>query len=287
MDISIGLPATIPGTSGERVLAWARQADAGPFKSLGIIDRLVYSNHEPLIALAAAAGATQRIRLMTTLLLGPLRDAAVLAKQAATLDALSGGRFTLGLGVGGREDDYRAVAVPMHERGQRFDEQLALLKRVWAGEPVGDGIGPIGPPSARPGGPEVLIGGGAPAALRRAGRWGDGYIAAPMGPDQVAGAYATVEASWREAGRSGRPRLVGGMYYVLGPESTERGRDYLRDYYGFLGPMAEQIAASIPTTPEAVKGITAAYAGIGMDELVFWPCVADLNQIDRLADLTG
>src|SRR5438067_2210143 len=103
MEIGIGLPATIPGVEGERVLEWARRADAGPFSSLGIIDRLVYPNYEPLIALAAAAGATRRIRLMPSILIAPLRNTAMLAKEAASLDALSGGRLTLGLAVGGRE----------------------------------------------------------------------------------------------------------------------------------------------------------------------------------------
>src|ERR671933_208143 len=109
MDIGIGLPATIPGTSGSLVLDWAKRADSGPFSSLGIIDRLVYPNYEPLITLAAAAAVSSRVRLMSTVLIGPLRPSGLLAKQAAPIDALSGGRLTLGLGVGAREDDFRAA----------------------------------------------------------------------------------------------------------------------------------------------------------------------------------
>ena len=171
MKIGIGLPATIPGADRQLILDWARTADTGPFSSLGIIDRLIYPNYEPLITLAAAAGATSRIRLMTTILLAPLRNTAVLAKQAATLDAISGGRLTLGLGVGGRDDDYQAADVAYQGRGKRFDEQLALMKRVWAGEPVEEDLGPIGPPPGRTGGPEVLIGATAPRAVRRVGQW--------------------------------------------------------------------------------------------------------------------
>src|SRR5215210_5639736 len=116
MDIGIGLPATIPGRRGSLILEWAKQADSGPFSSLGILDRLVYPNYEPLITLAAAAAVTERVRLMTTVLIAPLRGAGVLAKQAATIDALSGGRLTLGLGVGAREDDFRFAPASFHDR---------------------------------------------------------------------------------------------------------------------------------------------------------------------------
>src|SRR6266496_2703744 len=117
----------MPGTEGKRILDWAKKADAGPFSSLGILDRLVYSNYEPLVTLAAAAGVTQHIRLMTTVLLAPLRNTAILAKQAASLDALSGGRLTLGLGIGAREDDFHAASVPFKRRGKLFDEELETL----------------------------------------------------------------------------------------------------------------------------------------------------------------
>ncbi len=153
MDIGIGLPATIPGTRGSLILDWAKRADSGPFSSLGVIDRLVYPNYEPLITLAAAAAVTDRVRLTSTILIAPLRGAGVLAKQAASIDALSGGRLTLGLGVGVREEDFNVAPATFHDRARRFEEQLELMKRVWSGQPASDEVGPIGPPPARPGGP--------------------------------------------------------------------------------------------------------------------------------------
>src|SRR3954468_14132061 len=125
MDVGIGLPATIAGVERQQLLEWARRAEARGFSSLGTIDRLVYGNYEPLIALAAAAAVTERIRLATTILIGPYRaNGALVAKQAASVDRLSGGRLVLGVAVGGREDDYQVSGVDFHTRGRRFEEML-------------------------------------------------------------------------------------------------------------------------------------------------------------------
>src|SRR3954464_8568487 len=155
MEVGIGLPTTIPGVTGEQVLEWARRAEARGFSSLGTIDRIVYSNYEPLIALAAVAGVTERIRLATTILIAPYRaNAALVAKQAATVDHLSGGRLVLGVAVGGREDDYAVSGVDFHTRGRRFDEMLEEGERIWAGGPVaGGGRGSGGASRAPAGGP--------------------------------------------------------------------------------------------------------------------------------------
>src|SRR5436305_3644382 len=144
MRIGIGHPATIPGANGQLILDWAQRADAGPFSSLGSLDRLVYPNYDALITLTAAAAVTRRIRLMTTVLLAPLHNGCILAKQAASLDAISGGRLTLGVGVGGREDDFRAAPASLHDRGKRFEVQLETMKRAWAGQPLDKNIGPVG-----------------------------------------------------------------------------------------------------------------------------------------------
>jgi alkanesulfonate monooxygenase SsuD/methylene tetrahydromethanopterin reductase-like flavin-dependent oxidoreductase (luciferase family) len=134
MDVSIGLPNAVPGTSGGELVEWARRADARGFKSLGTLDRVVYDNYEPLATLAAAAAVTSRIGLCTSVLLGPLRtNPTELAKQALSLHALSNGRFTLGIGLGAREDDYEASGVELKGRGRRLDEALARIKEIWAG----------------------------------------------------------------------------------------------------------------------------------------------------------
>lgn len=221
MKVGIGLPTSIPGARPDLVLEWARAADAGPLSSVAVIDRVVYPSYEPLVALASVAGVTQRVGLMTSILQAPLRNATLLAKQAASLDALSHGRLTLGMAVGGRVDDFRAVSACFEDRGRRFDKQLALMKQIWSGRPLGDGVGAIGPTPTRPGGPEVLIGGYLPAAIRRVGRWADGYLHEGP-PTEAAELYREAEKSWKAAGREGRPRFVGAFYFGLGPNAREK-----------------------------------------------------------------
>lgn len=287
MQIGIGLPATLPGVAGADLLQWARRADDGPFSSLGIIDRLVYGNFEPMITLAAAAGATRRIRLLTSVLLAPLRPPALLAKEAASLDALSDGRLTLGLGVGSRELDFQAVGTPFTDRGHRFDDQLATMKRIWAGEPTSPAVGPIGPAPVQPGGPPLLIGGFGPAAFRRIGRWGDGFIGTGVDAATAAQLYGQAAAAWRAAGRTGRPRFVMGRYFALGPDAAARAAASLRAYYAFDPALAEMSVAGVLATPDAITEAIRADADAGVDEINLWPTIADIDQLTRLEDIVG
>ena len=285
MKIGIGLPATIPGTEGSRILEWAKKADNGPFSSLATLDRLVFPNYEPLITLAAVAGVTQRIRLITTVLLAPLRNPVLFAKQTASLDALSGGRLTLGLGIGAREDDYLAASVPFKKRGKLFDEELETLKKIWSGQPLNDKIGPIGPSPAQSGGPEILMGGYSPAAIQRVGHWGNGFIAGGRDPKGTQQFFQAAEEAWKGAGRPGKPRLVGCFYYALGTNAKERASAYLRNYYAMLGPMVETMISNLPMTTEAIKERIQAYEDIGAGEVIMWPCTPDLEQLDQVAEL--
>jgi alkanesulfonate monooxygenase SsuD/methylene tetrahydromethanopterin reductase-like flavin-dependent oxidoreductase (luciferase family) len=287
MKIGIGLPAAIPGVQGPLVLDWARRADSGPFSSLGLIDRIVYNNYEPLITLAAVAGVTQRVRLMTTVLLAPLRNAGILAKQGATLDVISGGRLTLGLGVGARADDFLATSAELHNRGKHFNQQLATMERAWTGQPLSDNVGVIGPRPIQPGGPEILLGGYSSMAIKRFKRWGHGFIAGGGNPQLANQFFRETEETWKAAARPGKPRLVGCAYFAFGTDAVERAGAYIRDYYAFVGPAVEQRVRAVPTTVEAVRAIIRAFEDIGSDELIFWPCIPELDQVDRLSDLLG
>jgi alkanesulfonate monooxygenase SsuD/methylene tetrahydromethanopterin reductase-like flavin-dependent oxidoreductase (luciferase family) len=207
MDVAIGLPSTIRGVGRDQLLEWARRAEARGFSSLGTIDRIVYDNYEPLIALAAAAAVTERIRLATTILIAPYRaNGALVAKQAASVDRLSNGRLVLGVAVGGREDDYDASGVDFHARGRRFEQMLEQWQAIWAGESFGT-AGAIGPRPPR-GRPTLLLGGTADVAFERAARYGDGWVMGGGAPDQFAEGAAKTRTAWEAAGREGAPRTM-------------------------------------------------------------------------------
>ncbi len=163
-----------------------------------------------------------------------------------------------------------------------FDEQLATIHRIWSGEPLSIEIGAIGPTPTQAGGPEILIGGGAPASLQRLARRGNGFIAGGGGPQMANQGFRAAEAIWSTAGRAGKPHLVACGYYALGPDAQTSGANYLHHYYGpEWGPLITQ---GLLATPEAIKDAIKAFADIGADELILWPCLSAFDQLDRLED---
>jgi alkanesulfonate monooxygenase SsuD/methylene tetrahydromethanopterin reductase-like flavin-dependent oxidoreductase (luciferase family) len=284
VDIGIGLPNTVPGTEGKALTDWARIAEEAGFSTLGTIGRIVYPNYEELIALSAAAAVTSRIRLTTSVLLAPLyANTALFAKQAASLDRLSGGRLVLGLGLGGRDDDFTASGLDIPGKGRRLEEQLAEMKRIWSGEQFGY-AGGIGPEPVRPGGPEIILGGTAEASFRRVARLADGWIMGGGTPDMFAQAAAAVDKAWQEAGRPGKPRKLSLAYFGLGPDARAQADAYLLHYYGWLGDFAGQIAAGAAVSADMARSYAAAFSASGCDELIFVPTSSHPDQIGLLAE---
>jgi len=281
VDIGIGIPNSVRGATGPQLLDWARRAEAAGFSSLGTIGRVAYPTYEELTVLTAAGVVTERIGLLSNILLAPSRSTAELAKQAATAQELTGGRLTLGVATGGREDDYALTGRDFAARGRRFDEQLADLRRAFTGEPLAEGSAPVVPDGSRP--VPILIGGTSDAAIRRTVEYGIGWTAGGVPPQMVAPFVERVRAAWRDAGREGAPRIAALNYFGLG-DTGEKSRGYLLDYYGFLGPeMAAMIAGSAHRSPESIKEVIAAFREAGVDELILDPTVSDPAQVDLLA----
>jgi alkanesulfonate monooxygenase SsuD/methylene tetrahydromethanopterin reductase-like flavin-dependent oxidoreductase (luciferase family) len=280
MRVGIGIPNAVPGVDAASVVPWSREAEAAGFASLGVVDRIRYDGLEPLTTLGAAAGATSFIGLVTMVVIGPLRTTAVLAKQAAALDSVSGGRFVLGLAVGARTEDYAALDVPSRGRGNRLADQLVELRRCFET----DGFGPL----ASPNGPPLLVGGTSDVTFERIARSADGYVHGGGPVRTFTRAAEKTRKAWADHGRIGRPSLWAQAYFALGgEEASAAGRSYLLDYYSFTGPFARTIAAALLDTPQAVVSYLRSYAQAGCDELVLLPATAGLDQVERLAEVVA
>ena len=294
MKVGIGLPITIPGAQPEQVLEWARRSERAGFSTLGTLDRLVYPNYEPLVALGAVAAVTERIGLMTSVLLLPYRqNAAVVAKQAVTLHRLSQGRFTLGVGLGSRGDDYSASGLSTKDRGRRLDEMLAQIRRLFDGEEVGY-AGGVGPDvSDNP--PQLIVGGSVDAAFRRAAQYGDGWMMGGGPPERFPAMVERLMAAWREHGRDGEhamrasdpgrgePRRLALQYFAMGDDPEGHTRASIGHYYASAGDYAEQVVAATAKGPDQVRERIGQFEDAGADELILFPASPDPDQVDLLA----
>jgi alkanesulfonate monooxygenase SsuD/methylene tetrahydromethanopterin reductase-like flavin-dependent oxidoreductase (luciferase family) len=285
VDIGLGLPTTVPDLEGPELLDWARGAEECGFDSIAVLDRLVWDNAESLVTLAAAAAVTERVRLVTTVLLAAYRDSvALLAKQLATIDRLSRGRLVLGVAAGGREDDFTAAGAPYAARGRRLDAMLTELRATWT-DP-GSRLASVGPKPWN-GGPPLLVGGHSAAAMRRAAEHGTGWIAGGSSVTSYPVLVDRARQEWAARGRTDQPRMVALSYVALGPDGRERATRYLGGYYGFARAKAEQAAAGVLTDPDAVHAAVAGYAAAGCDELVFFPCDAEPERVRDIAAAAG
>ncbi len=283
MKIGIGLPAAAPNADATIIGAWAAEAERAGFASVGVIDRLVYDNLEPLTALAAAAARTERVELLTTVLnVGWRGNPVLLAKQMATVDLLSGGRLTAGLGLGGWPDDFAFSDVATSGAGARLKSALAGMHQVWAGTLVGQG-GPTRRLS--PGRPALLFGGLVLAAYVRAAAEGQGWVAPLFGLQVLEDGATAVRKVWADGGRSGQPRIVTGRYFSLGRDADRVADDYIRHYY--LDEYFPIARADTLTSPEQVREELDRLAEAGVTDLVLYPSSADLDQVQLLAEAAG
>jgi alkanesulfonate monooxygenase SsuD/methylene tetrahydromethanopterin reductase-like flavin-dependent oxidoreductase (luciferase family) len=280
------LPTMVAGLAREDVLAWCRRIDAGPFSTVAAGERISFDNQECLVMLAAAAALTQRVRVFATVFVLPMHDPVWLAKQAATLDVLSGGRFVLGVGAGAREQDYRSVGASYAKRHARMAAQVATLRRIWRGEPAHPGDPPVGPRPLQSGGPPLLVGALDPRAIARAANWADGLAGFSLGPDpkEIERAFRTAREAWRADGRSTPPHLVTSFWYALGPGAREQMDAYVAGYLGCFGPgvVAGAQHAASAVSPEAVREALRAIRDAGADEAILVPTGSGLDQLDRL-----
>jgi alkanesulfonate monooxygenase SsuD/methylene tetrahydromethanopterin reductase-like flavin-dependent oxidoreductase (luciferase family) len=283
MLVGVGYPGLFAGVERDLLLSWAQRAEAAEFDCLSSGERLASSTPDLLTSMAMVGAVTNRIRLMSTIALLPLHSTGFITKQVATLDVLTQGRFTFGVGVGHRPNDYAAAGIDKTTRLARFEEQLAFMRRQWAGTPAA-GEPLIGPPTHTPGGPRVLIGPLTVQSARRAPLV-DGIASFGANPSYHAEIYGAASDAWKQAGREGRPYFAAGAFFALGPDADRKCREYL-EWHHSAGPVDGHYKRAV-IAEDKVTDALKAFADIGVDEFYFVPSIAELDQVDRLADLRG
>jgi alkanesulfonate monooxygenase SsuD/methylene tetrahydromethanopterin reductase-like flavin-dependent oxidoreductase (luciferase family) len=292
MDISMTLPTMLPHGRKE-VLSWCREVDEGPWTSLAVPERVTFTSHALTVQLAAAAALTERVRLWTTLVVLPAHNAVQVAKDMASIDQLSDGRLTLGVGVGGRQQDYQAIGGDYTNRWQRMDDQVATMRRIWAQEPPFAGSDPVGPPPVQAGGPPLVAGVLGPKALARAAEWAAGVddpssITDVVG-DVLAAQRQRVVDAWQRAGRHEAPHFSTSLWYALGPGAKERLEGYVFEYMKIFDPsFARTLAGGAAVhTPEALRRAIDVARDVGCDEFFLVPTTADPAELDRTREALG
>jgi alkanesulfonate monooxygenase SsuD/methylene tetrahydromethanopterin reductase-like flavin-dependent oxidoreductase (luciferase family) len=287
MRIGLALPAMLDGLEGRSLLEWARRIEADGYSTIGFGERVAYRNLEMLSVLSAAAAVTERVDIAASVVVLPMHSEVQVAKQIATLDLISGARAVLGVGVGGRSEDYAAVDAPFDRRWDRLDAQVARIRRIWDGEPAVPGQAAVGPPPVHR--IPIMSAGVGPRSLARSATWADGINGFELDPSPTAlsAAAGRTRAAWDAAGRTKAPVVMTSWWIALGPDPLPQLQAYARHYLGVFGPaLAEALAASCTSAgPDAVRAAVEAAAAAGYDEIQLVPTVTDLTQLDELTAL--
>lgn len=292
MQIAMTLPTMLAHDRAD-TLAWCREVDEGPWSSLAVPERVTYPSHAWVVELAAAAALTERVRLWTTIVILPAHSAVEVAKQIASVDRLCEGRLTMGIGVGGREDDYRAIDASFDRRWARMDEQVAAMGRIWAGEPPFEGADPVGPPPVQAGGPPLVAGVMGPKAMARAARWAvgvdDSTTVFGVDRDATDAAFGRIRDAWAAAGRTEAPHISASLWYALGDGAADRLSGYVYDYMRIFGEdLGRSMASMVATnTPEALRTAVTTLDELGCDELFLVPTMTDLSELSRTREALG
>jgi alkanesulfonate monooxygenase SsuD/methylene tetrahydromethanopterin reductase-like flavin-dependent oxidoreductase (luciferase family) len=287
MRLSMTLPTMAGGIDRGLLRAWCQAVDEGPFHALAVGERIGFDNLEMHTTLTFAAAVTERVRLASTLTILPMYATAWAAKSLATLDVVSGGRLDLVVGVGGRRHDYDRAERSFAGRHQRLDDQVAELRRIWAGGDV-DGV-PVGPAPVQSGGPPIFASAMGPKSTARAARWADGNMGFSLAPDtdDHETSVRTMVDAWAAAGRAERPYVSTSFWYSLGDGAAAELDGYARRYLGIFGDEAAAMMASMCSAAgaEATLASIDRCRAAGMDELYLVPTSSDPDHLSELIDL--
>lgn len=290
MKIGICLPYMKAGLSRQDYLDWFTAVEAGPYHAVSCGERVHGPTYDMRVVLSAAAAVTERVEITPTLYVLPMHSPTRVAKEIATLDILSGGRVKkIALGYGGREKDYEAVGAQFKGRYGRMDRHVEQMRKIWAGDEIVSGGGPIGPPPTRPQGPELLAGVLGPKSIARCAAWADGLYAWSGNGEQIEleNAFESADAAWEQAGRDKKPYRMGGFWYTLADNGQQKLFDYVYDYLAIAGhEIATMMAESVnrSNADDILAAIDNCEAA-GCEEIFMVPATAEIAEVERLTEI--
>jgi len=290
MTVGVALPQMAPGLDRDRLIAWCRGIDQGPFSSISAGERITFHNLDGFTLCSAASVLTERVRVLVNVAVLPWHAPALVAKELASMDVVSGGRVEVAVGVGGRQQDYAALDSPFAGRHKRLDDSVHELKRLWSGGTAADGE-QVGPLPMQVGGPPILASAMGPKSLARAAQWAVGVSGFTLlGDAQEAGRlFRATQDAWTTAGRSDKPRLVTGSFVSLGPNAAENLRDFAAAYLQVFSPdFARSLAEAMNLyEPSRLVDLLDKVEAEGADEFIIVPATSDPVMLDRLADVVA
>ncbi|MBJ21277.1 MAG: LLM class flavin-dependent oxidoreductase [bacterium] len=293
MKIAMTLPGMDPGLDRKRLVEWTSRIEDGPFDTLAFGERMAFFNPELIALFGACAVLTERVTLRSTVTVMPMHHPVMLAKQLATLDVLSEGRLSVGLGIGGREEDLLAVGADMERRtNASLARDVDTMRRVWRGEDVVGGLlRPVEPRPIQAAGPELLAGAMGPRAIRLASAWAAGLCGFTWAAttEEIAPTFEWARQAWSEAGR-GTPKLITGFWFALGEGARAQMSSHLGSYMNWLAPAereAAQRSAGFTGDASALRDLLRRIEDLGTDEVHLVPTSGDPDEVSRAADAIG
>lgn len=290
MRIGMTIPFMEPGWNRQTMQQWANEVDNGPWSSLALGERITFINPEFMTSLAACAAWTHRVELISTVSVLTMHNPVLMAKQFATIDVIADGRLTVGVGLGGRREDYEAIGADWsHHRIAKLEENVNVLRRIWNGEQVLPRAKRIVEPlPVQAGGPKILAGVIGPKSIAAAARYADGLsgFSFMASLDDIQQSFDAFRAAWQAEGRNGKPRLIASFWYGIEQKGKEQMVRHLDRYLNFMpADVAKQLApvAGFNGSINDLKEFLAEIKALGADDVVLVPTSTDINEIHLLA----
>lgn len=291
MRIGMTIPFMEPGWDRESMKSWAQEIDRGPWASVAMGERITFVNPEFMTSLAATAAWTERVELISTISVLTMHNPVLMAKQFSTIDVISNGRLTVGIGTGGRREDYESIGADWaNHRMAKLEENAQIMRRVWQGDAT---VLPkakrrVEPLPVQSGGPKILVGAIGPKSITAAAGYADGLSGFSMLPSvsDIRQSFEQFTVAWQAAGRSGKPRLIASFWYGIDKKGKEQMMKHLERYMNF---MPEEIARQL--IPHAgfsgsiadLQDFLAEIKQLGADDVILAPTTTNIDEIKRIA----